>query len=114
MTLIQKRKRIRNLFGAIALALAALPATGFAFGFAEVAAKAKELAGNRYDKPDNNLPTELQQLSYDQYRDIRFKPARSIWRDKNLPFELQMFHPGLYFNQPVKINLITNGVTRPL
>ena len=114
MTPIQKRKRTRRLFGAAVLALAALPATSFAFGFAEVAAKAKELAGNRYDKPDNNLPAELQQLSYDQYRDIRFKPARSIWRDKNLPFELQMFHPGLYFNQPVKINLIVNGQTRPL
>jgi len=43
----------------------------------------------------------LQELTYDQYRDIRFKPDRAWWRSSKLPFELTFFHQGLYYNQPV-------------
>jgi len=37
---------------------------------------------------------------------------QALWRKAKLPFELQFFHPGLYYNQAVKINLVTaQGVT---
>lgn len=85
-----------------------------AFGFEQVAAKAQQLAAQSYSAPSNDLPKELKELDYDQYRDIRFKPAQSIWRKQNLPFELQLFHPGLYYNAPVKISLIANGRAAPL
>jgi glucans biosynthesis protein len=109
-----KRAQSRRLRLLAAVLLSALPVASFAFGFADVAAKARQLAGDKYEKADGNLPKELLELNYDQYRDIRFKPARSLWRDKNLPFELQFFHPGLYFTTPVRMNLIVKGQARPL
>jgi len=94
---------------AIALAVAAflLPARSEAFGFDDVAQRARELAGASYKKADVNLPKELQELTYDQYRDIRFKPDRSWWRSSKLPFELTFFHQGLYYNQPVRLNEVS-------
>ncbi len=94
---------------------AALPTSAHAaFGFEQVAAKAQQLAQQDYEAPTSDLPKELKELDYDQYRDIRFKPAQSVWRKQNLPFELQLFHPGLYYNAPVKISLIANGRAAPL
>ncbi len=97
-----------SIFGALPIAAHA------AFGFEDVASRAQKLAQQGYNAPSNDLPKELKDLDYDQYRDIRFKPAQSIWRKQNLPFELQLFHPGLYYNAPVKINLVTNGKAGPL
>jgi glucans biosynthesis protein len=94
---------------AIAIALLHVFAvkTALAFDFNKVAQRAKQLAADPYRKPASNLPKELQGLAYDQYRDIRFNPDKSYWRDAKLPFELAFFHQGWYFDQPVKINEIT-------
>jgi len=51
-----------------------------AFGFDDVALRAKQLAASSYKKPDVSLPRELTELTYDQYRDIRYKPERAYWR----------------------------------
>lgn len=83
-----------------------------AFSFNDVARRAQVLADKAYEKPDDKLPKELADLGYDQYREIRFQSDRALWRKAKLPFELQFFHPGLYYNQAVKINLVTGqGVT---
>lgn len=94
--------------------LLATAAQAAPFGFEQVAAQAQKLAQQSYQAPADNLPSELKELNYDQYRDIRFKQDRSVWRKQNLPFELQLFHPGLYYNAPVKISLVTNGRAAPL
>jgi glucans biosynthesis protein len=78
-----------------------------AFGFADVAAKAKKLAASSYVKPEKNLPKALENLSYDQYRDIRFNPEKAYWRNARLPFELAFFHQGQYFDTAVRINEVT-------
>lgn len=52
------------------------------------------------------LPAELANISYDGLRAIRFQPERSTWRDRQLPFELQYFHLGLYQTEPVRIREI--------
>lgn len=98
---------------ALALALAHPPVQA-AFGFEEIATRAQKLSRASYEAPGADLPKELRELSYDQYRDIRFKPERSIWRGNKLPFEVQLFHPGLYYNAPVKISMVSGGVARPL
>ena len=84
-----------------------MPALCAAFGFDDVAQRARQLAAQSYKKPDNNLSKELQELSYDQYRDIRFKPERAWWRAQKLPFELMFFHEGLYYNHPVRMNEVS-------
>ena len=94
---------------AIPLALVAflLPAVCAAFGFDDVALRAKQLAASAYKKPDVSLPRELTELTYDQYRDIRYKPERAYWRSAKLPFELMIFHQGLYYNQPVLMHEVS-------
>lgn len=83
-----------------------------AFGFEDVAQRAQALAAQPYKQPESPVPRELLDLGYDQYRDIRFKPEQAIWRNRDLPFEIQLFHPGFYFRNPVRINLIhSEGVS---
>ena len=84
-----------------------------AFDFETVRGLARSLSQQPYRAPEKSVPDFLLKLDYDSHRDIRFKPARSIWRDKGLPFQLQLFHLGLFFNRPVAINLVEKGVARP-
>lgn len=92
---------------------AAKPAK-LSFTFANVHRRAAALAAQPYqaDRPD--LPEYLKDLNYDRYRDIRFKPERSIWRGQSSPFELQMFSRGFLHLDRVTINLIENGEAKPL
>ena len=85
-----------------------------AFTFEDVSLRAKQLADVGFKKPAGSLPKELQNLGYDQYRDIRFKTAGAYWRDANLPFELMFFHPGWHFDQPVKINEVVGQSVREI
>src|SRR5690242_146060 len=66
-----------------------------------------------YVKPSGEIPKELRELSYEEYKDIRYRPDRVQWRAEKLPFELTFFHEGMYFDQPVKINEITREGVRP-
>ena len=56
--------------------------------------------------PPATLPASLRSLSYDQWRTVRFKPERSLWRFEKLPFELQFFHSGFYYDRNVEISII--------
>jgi glucans biosynthesis protein len=93
------------------LALAAQAAS--AFDFDDVARRAAELAAAPF-KRGLGLPKELQGLDYDRYRDIRYKPERFLWRDTRLPFEIAFFHPGLYFDQPVRIHEVAADGVREI
>src|SRR5688572_17730577 len=92
------------------LAISMRPAaaqTKAAFGFEDVARIAQERARQPYAPASAALPTQLQALDYDGYRDIRFRPARSLWRDAQLPYEAQFFHRGLYQREAVRLHEIT-------
>lgn len=69
--------------------------------------KAREMAKRPFQNPFGRIPNFLLELNYDQWRDIRFKPENSLWRLEKLPFEVQFFHPGFYYNIPVIINTIS-------
>jgi len=76
------------------------------YGFNDVVEKAQRLSSAAYEDPRGKMPQWLLDITYDQLRDIRFIPDKSHWRKENLPFELQFFHAGLYFDRTVKINEI--------
>jgi glucans biosynthesis protein len=92
-------------FMSVLAAMAAPAAQGFDFD--DVARQAQKLASAPFEKPAFELPKPLADLNYDQYRDIRFRPSRAVWRDRKLPFELQFLHLGQYFNLPVKVNVVS-------
>ena len=75
------------------------------FGFGDVLKKAMAAAESEY-VPPAALPASMRNLNYDQWRTVRFKPERSLWRFEKLPFELQFFHSGFYYDRNVEINII--------
>lgn len=77
--------------------------------------QARARAASAYRAPQEALPKALQDLNYDRYRDIRFRPDHSLWRKEKLPFELQFFHLGMFYRTPVRINVLdSKGVATPV
>ncbi|TDR55859.1 glucans biosynthesis protein [Halomonas ventosae] len=82
--------------------------------FDRVTDRARQLATQTYQAPESPLPPELANMAYDQYREIRFRPEEAIWKDEGL-FEVQLFHPGFLYTQPVRLNLVDEqGEVSPL
>jgi len=80
------------------------------FGLQDVEALARDLAAKPFEDNQGQVPQVLRTISYDQWRDIRFMPEKSLWRDEKLPFELQFFHPGLFYDRTVAINIVDKDV----
>jgi glucans biosynthesis protein len=83
-------------------------ATAFAFDLDDVATLAQQMAKEPYRNRQRQVPDWMRvgSLTYDQWRDIRFRPDRALWRAEKLPFQVQLFHPGLYFERSVKVNTV--------
>lgn len=110
---INRATALRRWLASISALCMALAGSGAsAFGFTDVAQQAKQLAQSGYKKPASNLPKSIENLSYDQYRDIRFDTDKSLWRSAKLPFEVAFFHQGLFYDHPVKINEIVGKKAR--
>ena len=63
--------------------------------------------------PAAEIPAELRDLTYDQYRSIRFRPDHSLWRQERGFFEVQLFHLGFYYREPVAVFQLEPGSTTP-
>lgn len=85
-----------------------------AFGLDDVDRIARDLASRPQAKPAFMLPKALKDLSYDQTRDIRFDPDHALWRRDRLPFEVQFFHLGGLFDQPVRIHEVSGKTVREI
>ena len=72
-----------------------------------------ELARARAKKPfveeKITMPPGLDNLTYDQYRDIRFNPEKSIWKGQPHGFSFDLFHSGFYYTSPVDIFVVNDG-----
>lgn len=73
---------------------------------------ARELAAKPFKAGNRSLPPELEKLSYDDYRNIRFNTERSIWRGQGLPFEVQLLHRGFLFHDTVDVYVVADGRAR--
>ena len=80
------------------------------FGYEEVVARARDLAGKPFDAAPPALPATLADLSFDRWRDIRFRPDRALAAG---PFRVQMFHPGFLYKRTVTVHLVRAGVAVP-
>ncbi len=90
------------------------PAPAPAFSSGNVKTMAKALATADYVKPTVELPEPFNNLGYDQYRDIRFRPDKAIWRGDKLEFEVQLFPMGWLYEMPVEIHVVEDGQVRKL
>ena len=67
-----------------------------------------------FSKPAMELPKPFDKLSYDQYRDIRFRPEKAIWKDDHLDFQVQPFAMGWLYDMPVDLWTVENGTATRL
>jgi len=73
----------------------------------------RALANQAY-APRKMVPQEWQDLSYDQYKSIWFNASKALWRGTDSPYQVDFFHPGLYFPHPVQISIIEGGMAKRL
>ncbi|MGJ4729691.1 glucan biosynthesis protein [Luteimonas sp. SDU101] len=79
-----------------------------------VPALARALAAQAYVPPPRALPAALDAISYDQFRDYRFRPEQALWRDSSAGFQAQLFHRGFIFKDRVDLHLVEDGRAAPL
>lgn len=79
-------------------------------GFESIQSRARDLANKPYVAPNrDSLPAWMNELTYDQYRDIRFNPNQALWATDKLPFRAMFFHPGYLYREPVTLNEFTSS-----
>lgn len=98
----------------IGTALAAVATEATAFSAAHVLEQARALAAKKFAPPKAELPQALRELGYDQYRDIRFKRERALWATEGMPFQVEFFHRGFIFSDPVTIHVVADGQAWPV
>lgn len=78
------------------------------FEFETVRRLARVLATNEFADPNQDaLPEALAKLSYDQFREVRFRPDHALWRADSLPFTAQFFHRGYLYRPRVAMHVLT-------
>lgn len=107
---------VRNLASTGALAadetppVEQVPGTPPPFTADFVKGLAKSLSEKEFSKPSIELPEPFNKLSYDQYRDIRYRSDQAIWKSDKLDFELQLFPMGWLYDMPVEIWLVDQAL----
>lgn len=97
-----------------AQALPAAPATAPApFGFEDVAAQAQTLSQADFVPAQIELVGAFRDVSYDQYRGIRFRRDHDPWAGVSR-FGLDLLPPGLLYKDRIEINMITPDGVRPM
>jgi glucans biosynthesis protein len=79
--------------------------------FDVISARAKKLAAEEYVAPKNIELDALNNIDYQDYRSIRIRKDKSVWKGEGL-YELQLFHPGFLYKTPVTINTVDSDSKR--
>ncbi len=83
------------------------------FSFENVITQARERAEAAYSPP-KEVPRFLQELSFDDYQGIRFKPENSLWHESESAFQVMPVPPGLFYRHPVQVHVIDDQGVSPL
>jgi len=100
----------------VALLLPAVPASSATarFDLDRVAERAAALAREPFRDVGSQVPDWLLKITYDQWRNIRFRPEHALWLNRKLSFEVQFFHPGLFYNRVVAVNDVDADGVHPV
>lgn len=75
---------------------------------------ARKLSKSSYVPPKSSLPSFFAKLTYDQYRDIRFRRSATFWVGHRRMFRLQLLPMGYLFKIPVEIAVVKGNKARHL
>jgi len=87
-----------------------LAPSGEPFSYAWLKGHAKFLAEQAYQSQQAELPESLQALDWDEYQQIQYNRESALWREDELAFRTELFHLGLYFEKPVQVYELDEGV----
>jgi glucans biosynthesis protein len=82
------------------------------FSFELLQRRAQEVSARPYAPSAARVPAWVSAFTYEQHRAIQFNHDHAWWKAEKLPFQLQFFHPGWLFNQPVQVHEVSGGVAR--
>lgn len=79
------------------------------FDYAWLKGQARARADHAYRAPEERLPASVQQLDWDQYQAIRYRPDHALWAKQKRLFEVRFFHMGRSFKTPVRMYEVADG-----
>lgn len=82
--------------------------------FERLVNEARTSARTKYTEPAAPLPDHVKDLSYDAYVGIRFRPEKALWAGGPGRFQVQFFHPGFLYREPVRIRALEEGQEREI
>lgn len=90
------------------------PSSDQPFGFATLKEEARRLAHKPWSEPSGRVPARFADLSFDQYRQIRWKRDLYLWRGENRGFALEPLPAGSVYKLAVDVFLVENGLVLPV
>lgn len=84
------------------------------FSFDSLVKQAETLAKEAYSKPETIRNEWLRGLSYDDYRELRFRRGKALWQGQRDAFRVEYFHPGAIFLEPVQLYEVVRGQAQPI
>ncbi|UWQ90127.1 glucan biosynthesis protein G [Rhodobacteraceae bacterium M382] len=75
--------------------------------------RARDMAARPY-QPRPKVPQDWLDMSYEEYQTIWFRNKDALWADSDRSYNVDFFHPGLYFPRPIRVNTVEAGVTTPV
>ena len=94
---------------ALAQETPAQPAPAVPFSHDWLLEEARRRAAEAFQEPAADLPDGLGEITYDQYRDIRFRPEARIWGEDPTEFKLDLLHRGFIYQDRVAIHIVEGG-----
>ena len=85
------------------------PPASFTFDYDAFSARMKDMAATTFQPVSFTMPESFLGLDYDAYRLIQYKADRSKWAVDNLGYQIQAFHLGWLYAEPVKVYEIVDG-----
>jgi len=82
--------------------------------FERVVEQARVAATLPYQPDEMSLPEVMRELNYDTYRMITFRREQGLWFGDRTRFQVQLFHPGYIYKEPVTINQVIDGKVEPV
>jgi glucans biosynthesis protein len=78
-----------------------------------VVERARDMAARAY-QPRQTVPQDWLDMSYEQYQTIWFRNKDALWSDTDRSYNVDFFHPGLYFPRPIRVNTVDGGMSAPV
>ncbi|PJZ49769.1 glucan biosynthesis protein [Leptospira saintgironsiae] len=86
----------------------------FKFSFSDLKGRARALSKQRYIPPKHSTTDFLKGLPWNQYKNIFFRPEKSVWKKEGNPFQLQFLHPGHLYNTNIRVFEVRGDFAREI